>query len=1324
VRKSFLHLKIIIIFCISIVSVEMHAQLGLCNGNSGDPIFTEDFGVGTTNTALAPGTTTYTFSNGIPDDGEYTVNNGTFGNGIDWHQIEDHTPGDVNGKCLIIQAGPSAGEFYRTTTSTNLCENTTYEFSAWIINLVIANSFCSSQPGGTIPINVRFEIWDSTDSILLAGGDTGNIVESNTPNWQEYGLVFQTLPAQTSVILKMINNGAGGCGNDLAIDDIEFKTCGDLIAVEDTSNNDSVTLCSSQTTYSDTITALPDGSVFTMGYFYQWQISTDGIIWIDVSGETNASIAVSGITTTTYYRTKVAEFAANLGNSDCITFSDVYQIRVNPSPNLPISLGDVNFNCTTNQAILSVAALSGISINWYDAAAGGTLLQSNSETYTATAPGVYYAEAVNTSNSCVSSARVAVNAIAIAFPATPISNGDVSLDCNTNQATLSVTVPAGIVVDWFDAANAGNLLASNSTSLVVNAIGTYYAEARDATTGCVSGTRVSVTASISAQDDASFAVTATCDGATVNIVGTTGGIFEFNPVPTDGAIIDASTGNVVNATSGASYTIEYNTLGVCSATSTETFTVLPDEDASFTIASTCDGGIVTITGDLGGTFIFNPLPTDGAIINPLTGDINNVTQGETYFVEYTITAGACPSSRLQSFTFNSEIILFNPTPLELCDALGESPGDEITVFDLTVKDTEITGGNTSWLVAYYETDADAQAQISAIPDPTQYTNTSVNGLAQNPQTLYVVVTDTVTGCVAFTTMVIRVLPNPTPTPSPQLPDLELCDVVNTGDGEEVFNLLGLEGANAQEDLILAGDLQATLTYYETAEDADSGTDMIPDPSNYENTQSPEQTIYVRMTSNATGCYAVVNFTIRVNPLPTVIAVTDFIQCELNTDGIDSFDLTTKDDDVLNGQNPTQFIVSYHLSLADAASQTDALVSPYTNITNPQQIFVAITNTLTGCFISTQRFNIRVDEGAEANPDMVAILYEQCDDATETDGDPSNDSVQFDLATRDLDVLGGQDPTNYIVSYYATEDNANLNVSPLPTLYENLTNPQVIYARVDNETPDPITGNDSSICFAVSELTLQVNPLPEFDLEDRYVLCINTNGTEVLSTPLLDTELSATDYSFEWRYNGTLLVSETGPSIGATQVGTYSVIVTDISTSSQTRCTNTDTAEVVGSEPPMLTAEVITQLFGDSNVIEAVATGIGDYEYSLDGDPWQDSGVFTDVSPGLRLITARDKNGCGIVTIELAVIDYPLYFTPNGDGTNDTWNIEGIGSDAIIYIFDRYGKLLKQLSPTGQGWNGTFNGSVMPTSDYWFTVVYTEPQTGNSKEFKAHFTLKR
>jgi len=125
-----------------------------------------------------------------------------------------------------------------------------------------------------------------------------------------------------------------------------------------------------------------------------------------------------------------------------------------------------------------------------------------------------------------------------------------------------------------------------------------------------------------------------------------------------------------------------------------------------------------------------------------------------------------------------------------------------------------------------------------------------------------------------------------------------------------------------------------------------------------------------------------------------------------------------------------------------------------------------------------------------------------------------------------------------------------------------------------------------------------------------------------------------------------------------------------------------------------------------------------------GGPWQDEGVFRNVSAGEHEITARDKNGCGITTEPIFVIDYPLYFTPNGDGNHDTWNIAGIGSNAKIYIFDRYGKLLKQISPTGSGWNGTFNGKRMPTSDYWFTVQYNEPLTDDLKEFKAHFTLKR
>jgi len=315
------------------LTLESNAQLGFCGGNSGVPIFNEDFGTGTVNNALPVGTTTYNYINSFPDDGYYTVANTTVGNVFDWHQINDHTEGDTDGKFLIVNAGFSAGEFYRTNIS-GLCENTTYEFSAWLTNLVILGSYCSVQPGGAIPVNVRFEIWDSTDTNLLASGSTGAIIETNTPIWQEFALVFQTLSAQTSVILKMINNGSGGCGNDLAIDDIEFKTCGDFISVEDENTNNNATICSVETPYDTTLTAIPDGTVFS-NYFYQWQESTDGTNWTDIIGENNASITLTGITTTTYYRVKVAEYMSNLNVSNCNTFSNVFPVTVTQAGNPP-----------------------------------------------------------------------------------------------------------------------------------------------------------------------------------------------------------------------------------------------------------------------------------------------------------------------------------------------------------------------------------------------------------------------------------------------------------------------------------------------------------------------------------------------------------------------------------------------------------------------------------------------------------------------------------------------------------------------------------------------------------------------------------------------------------------------------------------------------------------------------------------------------------------------------------------------------------------------------------------------------------------------------
>ncbi|PIA78850.1 hypothetical protein BFR04_04785 [Gaetbulibacter sp. 4G1] len=393
--------QILILVFFNLTILNLHAQLGFCSGNSGDPIFTETFGAGITSSPLPAGTTTYTFAGGSPSDGFYTVSSNT--NFFDWHDIDDHTPNDTDGRMLVVNADFSAGEFYRTTIS-GLCENTSYEFSSWMINLLPSTTSC---PNGGIPINVRFEIWDNTDTNLLASGNTGSINGTSGPNWVQYALVFQTLPAQTSVILKMLNNGVGGCGNDLAIDDIVFKTCGDTVAIEDALNNNNIYVCEDQLPFSTQLTAIPDFSIFS-SHFYQWQESTDGINWTDIVGENNQNYTPTLTSNTSFYRVLVAEDAVNLTNSSCNSTSEIFEIRVIPFPNAPTSNGDLMI-CQNDNTMLSVNVPNDVIVNWYDAAVGGNLLQANIRTYSPNGvSGTYYAEAETMLGGCLSTTRTAL----------------------------------------------------------------------------------------------------------------------------------------------------------------------------------------------------------------------------------------------------------------------------------------------------------------------------------------------------------------------------------------------------------------------------------------------------------------------------------------------------------------------------------------------------------------------------------------------------------------------------------------------------------------------------------------------------------------------------------------------------------------------------------------------------------------------------------------------------------------------------------------------------------------------------------------------------
>jgi gliding motility-associated-like protein len=145
---------------------------------------------------------------------------------------------------------------------------------------------------------------------------------------------------------------------------------------------------------------------------------------------------------------------------------------------------------------------------------------------------------------------------------------------------------------------------------------------------------------------------------------------------------------------------------------------------------------------------------------------------------------------------------------------------------------------------------------------------------------------------------------------------------------------------------------------------------------------------------------------------------------------------------------------------------------------------------------------------------------------------------------------------------------------------------------------------------------------------------------------------------------------------------------------------------------------------DVNTVTVNVTGPGDYQYSLDEPSgfWQDSNFFNNVPAGIHIVYVNDKNGCGSVNQEIILVGVPKFFTPNGDGYNDVWEIKGVSKypQAEVQVFDRYGKYLTTLNGINKSWNGTLNGSPLPATDYWYIL-----KLENGKpEIKGHFSLKR
>jgi len=316
---------------------------------------------------------------------------------------------------------------------------------------------------------------------------------------------------------------------------------------------------------------------------------------------------------------------------------------------------------------------------------GATVNSSTGEISNGIAGTAYIVEYTTPAGACQSSSTQTVTVTAnddASFSLTSFCAGQ------SNVATITGTSGGTFV---FNPAVTDGASVNSSTGEISNGVAgtTYIVEYTTPTGACQSSSTQSIT--VTNNDDASFTLTSFCDGQanTATITGTTGGTFVFNPTVTDGATVNASTGEISNGVAGTTYTVEYTTpTGACQNISTQNVTVNPNDDASFTITPFCAGQTNTanVTGITGGSFSFNPIVTDGASINTSTGEITNGVAGTTYTVEYTTPNGACQNTSTQSVLINGVTATINAStqsgtaPLDVFFGNGSTTGNGISYF--------------------------------------------------------------------------------------------------------------------------------------------------------------------------------------------------------------------------------------------------------------------------------------------------------------------------------------------------------------------------------------------------------------------------------------------------------------------------------------------------------------------------------------------------------------------------------------------------------------------------------------------------------------------
>jgi gliding motility-associated-like protein len=728
--------------------------------------------------------------------------------------------------------------------------------------------------------------------------------------------------------------------------------------------------------------------------------------------------------------------------------------------------------------------------------------------------------------------------------------------------------------------------------------------------------------------------------------------------------------------------------------------------------------------------------TASELINTPTSFQNRTVSTDTVWARIINNNGCFRVGQLNLISSTSAIPNVITHRFNVCDDFDGTPGsdtDGTTVFDFSSVDAQIRALFPQAVeVSYYQNEADSAIENAPITNTSSFRNTLANTVGGR-QIIWVRVESTLNEDCLGRSGYIELIIDPIPVANP-VTDLELCDDFQDGNGTNGFvQSFDLESQTAT---ILGTQNPANyaVTYHISNADASTGANPLSSP--FTNTIAGGQEIFVRVTNTnnpATTNQCVTyhtSFNVVVNPLPIANAVPDLEVCDDAADGsptngfAQGINLEVQTPGILGTQDPNQFTVTYHGTLAEAQAGIVPLVSNnFSNsVQNRQTIWVRVYNSVTQCANGISNFDVIVNP----EPVFTAVsTLEYCDNddngEDDTDGIIVGDIDLTQQTERLIDPAGtGQVLADFTVTYYTSQADATAGMNAIadPSNFTNtVPRRQTIYVRIQNN----ITGcaNDEAFFDVV------VNPLPDFQVTTPQIVCLNGPNLTIRVENPADT------YDYVWTDpNGNNIV---GSFLTISSGGLYSITAT---MTDGTNCSRTRTIQVNESIIATITQDDVTIVDDSDNnsiTIDPTNLGIGDYEYALTDQnnvfvrSYQDSPLFERLEGGFYNILVRDKNGCGEVSLLVSVVEFPKFFTPNNDGINDTWIVKGANSTffptSSIYIFNRYGKVVANIPIDSQGWNGSYGGNNLPSDDYWFAIKLVDQQ-GITRERKGNFSLLR